>query len=143
MTVKTRSDAWVLVSRLFQEDLKLAPDSERTAGYKIYRSAQEKSDARICDLNDRLEVTYQDGMTENIWIEDLIEHDTIAVVGLYVEKTVFGEVKVREIKEVTYHYVQGMVNKTLDDGRFGVELTLPNGDTATFGCENVAYIRFE
>lgn len=143
MKVATVKEAWELANRLFPTDYEHDEQGSKNAGYPIYMSTLKGSNAHISDLNVRLELNYDDGQSENIWIEEKMKKDNVAVVGMYVEKTVFGEVKVTEVQEITYHYIQGMVNKKLDDGRFGIELTLDGGEIASFGCESVAYIRFE
>lgn len=140
ITVKNIKEAWELAARLFPVDYVLDDARTKRAGYPIWHTTAEGVNAWISDLTTRLELNYPNGSTENIWIEQ--KKDTVAVIGMYQEKTVFGDVKVKEVKEITYHNIQGMVNKTLDDGRFGIVLTLNDGE-ASFGCENVAYIRFE
>lgn len=140
ITVKNIKEAWELAARLFPVDYVLDDARTERAGYPIWHTTAEGVNAWISDLTTRLELNYPNGSTENIWIEQ--KKDTVAVIGMYQEKTVFGDVKVKEVKEITYHNIQGMVNKTLDDGRFGIVLTLNDGE-ASFGCENVAYIRFE
>lgn len=62
---------------------------------------------------------------------------------MYIEKTVFGGVQITEVKEVRYHNTVGLVNKILDDDRQGIEITFEDGSVASFGCEVVAYVRFE
>ena len=140
ITVKNIKEAWELSARLFPVDYVLDDARTERAGYPIWHTTAEGVNAWISDLTTRLELNYPNGSTENIWIEQ--KKDTVAVIGMYQEKTVFGDVKVKEVKEITYHNIQGMVNKTLDDGRFGIVLTLNDGE-ASFGCESVAYIRFE
>lgn len=145
MKVKTEVDAWKLTNRIFPGAYELDPESKNSAGYPIYRSTEPESNAYICGLNDRLELNYDDGHSENIWIEDRMprkpEGADVAI-GMYRERTVFGEVMVRDVKEYTYLMVQGLVAKTLDDGRQGIEITLADGEVASFGNENVAYVRF-
>ena len=140
LKVDNKKAAWDLANRLFPTDYELDDDRSERAGYKIYHTTNKEMNAWISDLGDRLELNYPNGSSENIWIEE--HHDNVAIVGMWIDKTVFGEVTVKEVKEITYH-VLGMVNKMLEDGRFGIELSLSNGEIATFGCENVAYIRFE
>lgn len=145
MQVKTVKDAWNLANRLFTTDYELNEQATKNAGYKIYSSTKKEVNAWISDLNNRLELNYSNGSSESIWIEERNVKDTVAIVGLYSERTVFGDVKVKEVKEVTYHYVHGLVNKTLEDGRFGIEITTsdPVQTIVSLGCENIAYIRFE
>lgn len=142
MKVKTEIDAWKLANRLFPGDYELDPESKNSAGYPIFRSIEPGSNASICDLYDRLELNYDDGRSENIWIEDRREKGAAVTVGIYKERIIFGEVKVQEVKETHYSLIQGMVAKVLDDGRPGIEITLANGEVASFGMENVAYVRF-
>lgn len=142
MKVKTEADAWELANRIFPGDYEHNPESLSSAGYPIYKSTRPGSNARICDLSNRLELTYDNGHSENIWIEERLPKGTAVTVGIYKERIIFGEVTVQEVKEIHYDLIQGMVTKTLDDGREGIELTLEDGSTASFGNENVAYVRF-
>ena len=142
MKVKTELDAWKLAKRIFPGDYELDPESRNSAGYPIFRSTRPGSNARICDLYDRLELNYDDGRSENIWIEERREKGAAVTVGMYKNRTVFGEVKVREVMELDCEYAYGLVAKVLDDGRPGIEITLANGEVASFGTENVAYVRF-
>lgn len=137
--VDSKKAAWDLAGRLFPTDYEKDEPGTKKAGYPIYKSTNPEVNAWISDLGDRLELNYPNGNSENIWIET--NADIVAIVGMYFDETVFGEVKVKKIKEVAYHRVLGIVNKTLDDGRFGVEISFGNNDTATFGCDNVAYMR--
>lgn len=137
--VDSKKAAWDLAGRLFPTDYEKDEPGTKKAGYPIYKSTNPEVNAWISDLGDRLELNYPNGNSENIWIET--NADIVAIVGMYFNETVFGEVKVKKIKEVAYHRVLGIVNKTLDDGRFGVEISFGNNDTATFGCDNVAYVR--
>lgn len=137
--VDSKKAAWDLAGRLFPTDYEKDEPGTKKAGYPIYKSTNPEVNAWISDLGDRLELNYPNGNSENIWIET--NADIVAIVGMYFDETVFGEVKVKKIKEVAYHRVLGIVNKTLDDGRFGVEISFGNNDTATFGCDNVAYVR--
>lgn len=137
--VDSKKAAWDLAGRLFPTDYEKDEPGTKKAGYPIYKSTNPEVNAWISDLGDRLELNYPNGNSENIWIET--NADIVAFVGMYFDETVFGEVKVKKIKEVAYHRVLGIVNKTLDDGRFGVEISFGNNDTATFGCDNVAYVR--
>ncbi|MCI8276288.1 MAG: hypothetical protein HFI66_11920 [Lachnospiraceae bacterium] len=142
MKVKTEIDAWKLANRLFPGDYELDPESKNSAGYPIFRSIEPGSNASICDLYDRLELNYDDGRSENIWIEDRREKGAAVTVGMYRDRTVFGKVKVREVMELDCERAYGLVVKELDDGRQGIEITLANGEIASFGNENVAYVRF-
>lgn len=143
MKVTTIKEAWELANRLFPTECKYDEQGSKNTGYPIYMSTKEGSNAHISDLGVRLELNYDDRPSENIWIEEKMKKDNVVIVGVYVERPVFGEVKVTEVEEITYHHVQGMVNKTLEDGRFGIEISLDNNEVASFGCESVVYIRFE
>lgn len=74
--------------------------------------------------------------------EDRREKGAAVTIGMYRNRTVFGKVKVREVMELDCEYAYGLVAKTLDDGRPGIELTMSDGEKASFGAENVAYVRF-
>lgn len=148
MKVKTVADAWELAKRIFPgawERLRDVAASEK-AGYPIYRSTDPASNAYICDLDACLDLmNYDDGHTDSIWIEDRMPQKPEAAdvtVGMYKDRTVLGEVKVREVVEVPYYMALGLIAKVLDDGRPGIELTMSDGEKASFGAENVAYVRF-
>lgn len=140
--VDSKESAWNLANRLFPTDYALDEEISTKAGFNIYYSTVDVS-AWISDLGDRLELNYSSGSFDNIWIETEQPKDTIAVVGMYVDRKIFGDVVIKEVKEVTYHKVQGITNGPLDDGRSGVTVHLSDDECASFGCENVAYIRFE
>ncbi len=82
MKVCTVKEAWDLAARLFPGDYALDSSSVTRAGYEIYRSVRMDSNARICDLNDRLELNYDDGRSENIWIEERMAKGNALVVGV-------------------------------------------------------------
>lgn len=146
MKVKTEADAWELAKRIFPETHELRDvESSKNAGYPIYWSTDPKSNAHISNLNDRLELNYDDGHSENIWIEDRMPQKPEApdvTVGMYQERTVFGEVMVRDVREIHYDMALGLVTKRLDDGDLGIEITLADGGIASFRTQNVAYVRF-
>ena len=141
MKVSTVKEAWELADRLFPSDYELDGSSIERAGYKIYKSTAEGSNARICDLNTHLELNYDSGLSETIWIEERMVEDNIAIVGMYRERPIFGDVKVKDVVEIPYHRVIGFVNKTLDDGRPGIEITMHGGETTSFGHDTLAYIK--
>ncbi len=143
MKVKTEADAWELARRLMPEisERKSAPSS-MGAGYPVYRSTTPGSNASVCELHDRLELNYDDGHSENIWIEDRREKGAAVTVGTYRERSVFGEVMVRDVREIHYDMALGLVTKRLDDGDLGIEITLADGGIASFRTPNVAYVRF-
>ncbi len=139
--VNNMDDAWNLASRLFPTDYEKDEERSANAGYGIYYSTALGVDAWISDLGNRLELNYPNGLSENIWIEE--KPDVLAIVGVYHEDKIFGDVSVKKVKEITYRGIQGLVNKVLDDGRMGIEITLADDGIASFGCENVAYVRFK
>lgn len=143
MKVKKEADAWELAYRIMPGICETR-DMERSdgAGYPIYSSSEPGTRDYICDLNNHLELNYGNGHSENIWIEDNLPKGAEVVVGLYKERTVFGNVKVQDVKEIIYDMAQGLTVKMLDDGRQGIEITLADGEIASFGVENVAYVRF-
>lgn len=141
--VDSKEKAWELAAKLFPTDYAEDLQASERAGYPIYNSTADGVNAWICDLNTTLELNLPDGSITRINIETEQPKDVVAIVGMYFEKTVFGEVKVQDIKEIVYHHTIGLVNKTLDDGRFGIEITFEDGSLASFGCESVAYVRFE
>lgn len=139
--VTTVKEAWELAGKLFPSDYKLDSSSSERAGYEIYRSTAKSSNACICDLNTHLELNYDNGLSENIWIEEQMVEDNIVIVGMYRERPIFGDVKVKDVVEIPYHRVIGFVNKTLDDGRPGIEITMHGGETTSFGHDTLAYIK--
>ena len=70
MKVNSVKEAWNLASRLFPTDYKMDDHKSKAAGYKIYFSTAEETNAWISDLGNRLELNYPNGSTENIWIEE-------------------------------------------------------------------------
>lgn len=66
-------------------------DSTDRAGYPIYRNV-ENSAFYVCDLNDRLELNYANGKSENYWI------DKYANIHFFVEVVQTGY-----IREFEYH----------------------------------------
>lgn len=137
--VSSREEAWRLADRLFPSDYEQEP-FDKEIGYAIYRSTNSGMNAWISDLGSRLELNYPNGNSENIWIDE--GADIVAFVGMYKEEPVFGNLVIRNVREIPYHHVKGIIHKTLDDGQLRIEITFENDNTASFGCENVAYIRF-
>lgn len=68
MIVSSVKEAWELASRLFPTDYEKDEDRSSRAGYPIYYSTAEGTNAWISDLNNRLELNYSNGESENIWI---------------------------------------------------------------------------
>lgn len=141
MKVSAVKEAWELARRLFPSDYNLDSSSMERTGYKIYRSTAEGSNAYICDHGSHLKLHYDNGLSEDIWIEERMVEDNIAIVGMYRERPIFGDVKVKDVVEIPYHRVIGFVNKTLDDGRPGIEITMHGGETTSFGHDTLAYIK--
>lgn len=137
--VSSREEAWRLADRLFPSDYELEP-LDKKIGHSIYRSTKPGESAWISDLGSRLELNYPNGSSENIWIETGM--DIVVFVGMYEEQPVFGNLVIKNVREIPYHHVKGLVHKELEDGRFGIEITFGEDRTVSFECENVAYIRF-
>ena len=68
MKVSSVKEAWELANRLFPTDYEKDEDRSSRAGYPIYYSTAEGTNAWISDLNNRLELNYSNGESENIWI---------------------------------------------------------------------------
>jgi hypothetical protein len=68
--VSDREAAWELAERLFPTNFEEDPERSKRAGYGIYFSTAAGMNAWISDLNDRLELNYSDGTSENIWIRN-------------------------------------------------------------------------
>lgn len=68
LRVSSTKEAWELASRLFPTDYEKDEDRSSRAGYPIYYSTAEGMNAWISDLNNRLELNYSNGESENIWI---------------------------------------------------------------------------
>lgn len=58
MIVSSVKEAWELASRLFPTDYEKDEDRSSRAGYPIYYSTAEGTNAWISDLNNRLELNY-------------------------------------------------------------------------------------
>lgn len=68
LRVSSTKEAWELASRLFPTDYEKDEERSSRAGYPIYHSTAEGVNAWISDLNNRLELNYSNGESENIWI---------------------------------------------------------------------------
>lgn len=73
MTVTSIKAAWDEASKIFPTDYEKDCVSSEKAGYPIYRSTADGTNAWISDLGNRLEVNLPDGKSVNIWIEAPIE----------------------------------------------------------------------
>ena len=70
MKVKSIQEAWDAVSKIFPYDYMKDESASQKAGYPIYYStASEHPNNWISDLGTRLEVNFENGKSENIWIE--------------------------------------------------------------------------
>lgn len=146
MKVWSKKEAWELANRLFPTDYEKDEQSSERAGYPTYRSTAEGHYYDyICDLNDRLELNYSDGRSENIWIEELqVKRFPTAIVGAYQPHNVFGDVTVIQLDEIRIENVEGMIQlQNMTDNHMEYELTVAGGDKRTFRASDVAYIRFE
>lgn len=68
-TAWSTAHAWAIVDELFPGDYTRDDNSSERAGYPIYRATSENSRAYICDLNSCLEVNYDDGRSQRIYID--------------------------------------------------------------------------
>lgn len=75
MKVSSVKEAWELANRLFPTDYEKDEEMSRRAGYPIYHSTADGVNAWISDLNNRLELNYSNGESENIWIEQEQDDD--------------------------------------------------------------------
>lgn len=69
ITVDSKRTAWKLINKLIGPCYRDNEASER-AGYDVYTN--EDNNVYIDDLNTRLEISYADYTTENIWIDESI-----------------------------------------------------------------------
>lgn len=69
MKVSSVKEAWGLASRLFPTDYEKDEERSARAGYPIHHSTANGVNAWISDFGNRLELNYNDGKSENIWIE--------------------------------------------------------------------------
>lgn len=68
-TAWSTAHAWAIVDELFPGDYTRDDNSSERAGYPIYRATTEGSRAYICDLNSGLEINYDDGSSQRIYID--------------------------------------------------------------------------
>lgn len=68
-TAWTTAHAWAIADELFPGDYAKDEQSSERAGYPIYRATTEGSRAYICDLNSGLEINYDDGSSQRIYID--------------------------------------------------------------------------
>ena len=75
IVVYSEKDAWDVASKYFKDGYTRDDYLSKRAGYPIYISNTESSNAHISDLNTRLEVNLDNGKTINIWINQLSDYD--------------------------------------------------------------------
>lgn len=68
-TAWSTAHAWAIADELFPGDYAKDEQSSERAGYPIYRATNEGSRAYICDLNSGLEINYDDGSSQRIYID--------------------------------------------------------------------------
>lgn len=68
-TAWSTAHAWAIADELFPGDYAKDENSSERAGYPIYRATSENSRAYICDLGDGLEINYDDGSSQRIYID--------------------------------------------------------------------------
>lgn len=68
-TAWSTAHAWAIVDELFPGDYARDDHSSERAGYPIFRATSEDSRAYICDLNSCLEINYDDGRSQRIYID--------------------------------------------------------------------------
>lgn len=65
LTANSRSSAIEIAYELLDEVFNYDNSKSRRAGYPIYTC---ESGSYVCDLEDRIEVNFANGLTKNIWI---------------------------------------------------------------------------
>ena len=144
MKVQSRDDAWRLAARLFPTDYVKDERGSKNAGYPIYQSTAEGRNCWISDLGNRLELNYDNGKSENIWIEECeAKHFPSVIVGIYTERPVFGNVKVMAVEEIQIDNCEGFVLRDKYDKGVNYEFTISGVGTKLIPQNDVAYIRFE
>lgn len=68
-TAWSTAHAWAVADELFPGDYAKDEKSSERAGYPIYRATTEGSRAYICDLGGDLEINYDDGSSQRIYID--------------------------------------------------------------------------
>lgn len=70
MVVRTVEKAWEQVNKIFPYDYEKDEKSSANAGYPIYSSTSaDHPNNWISDLGNRLEVNFENGKSENVWID--------------------------------------------------------------------------
>ena len=70
MKVESRREAWAKANVIFPTDYVKDEVRSEKAGYNIYYSTKQNTNAWISDLGNRLEINLETGETINIWIEE-------------------------------------------------------------------------
>lgn len=70
MKVTSRKAAWDEANKIFPTDYQKDENATARAGYPVYRSTADSTNAWISDMEDRLEVNLPGGKSVNIWIEE-------------------------------------------------------------------------
>ena len=70
MKVMSREAAWAEVDKIFPTDYQKDENTTERAGYPVYKSTADNTNAWISDMGCRLEVNLPDGKSVNIWIEE-------------------------------------------------------------------------
>lgn len=69
-TVNSVKEAWSKANEIFPTDYELDTNASQRAGYSIYWSTSEGTNAWISDLGSRLEINLPNGESINVWIEE-------------------------------------------------------------------------
>lgn len=110
--VSNKKEAWRLANVLFPTDYVKDEKRSENAGYGIYFSTANNTNAWISDLNDRLELNYPNGSSENIWIdcdEEITFQKLISTINRNTQIEVF--VDMYGMKFSTTHYAEYYLEK--------------------------------
>ena len=105
--VKNYEEAWEIVNGIFPTDYEKDEERSRRAGYPIHHSTAYGVNAWISDLGNRLELNYQDGHSENIWIEQ--EQDE------YIPSGLSYKIFITDSSEAASLIAQGLMNEPVKD----------------------------
>ena len=139
--VKDVQDAWETLKRIYPTSV--FEEDER--GTFICTDVLTPV-AYVINLNSRLEVNLNNGLSYNIWIEDAekaCQKFITAIIGVISETKIFSNVTINEVKEIKYCNVIGFTYEALSDGKAGVVIHLLNNETASFHANSIAYIKTE
>lgn len=96
LIVNSKDEAWKLVNKLIDWDYRYDNVASKNAGYSIYYSTKEGHNAWINDLNERLEINYEDGTHQNIWIDDKKDAFTVTFIYDNVAITLTNVIEIEE-----------------------------------------------